>query len=258
MKIFGIVLSLLLATVSMAAEKPWIENYESGPVEFEENFNFDEFRWLYDLIMPENDKSSQPDFTRRSFEVHTFDTFRNFHHPNLITGKNLNPSQKIEGKITYVGWFKKYYNYSVFKDLNGTLVIEIRVFLRGLKDGDKQGFSYKLSVAERIWNGFRPKMDFDYRFQFGVAEKEEDAHYSVKIQDETRGPYDTYWGRNWTGEVIAHELGHMMGLGDEYYTLTGGKECIKNSLMCAGWSGDLYPYHYYFILRRLIGKRETL
>ncbi len=258
MKILGVIFGLLSATAALAAESPWIEHYGNVPIEIQEEFNFDEFRWLYDLIMPANERSSQPQFTRRSFEVHTYDTFHNFYHPDLIVDKNLHPSQKVEGKITYVGWFKKYYNYSVLRDSDGTYVIDIRVFLRGLKEDDKQNFAHKLSLAEKIWNGQRPKMDFSYRFQFGIAEKEKVAHYSVKVQDETRGPYDTYWGRNWTGDVIAHELGHMMGLGDEYYTLTSKMECIENSLMCASWSGNLYPYHYYFILRRLLGKKETL
>ena len=85
-----------------------------------------------------------------------------------------------------------------------------------------------------------------------LVESRKDAHFSVKLQDKTRGPYDTYWGRRWTSVVVAHEIGHMLGLGDEYETLSGKSYCLRQSLMCSSWTGDLMPFHYYHILRRLI------
>ena len=93
---------------------------------------------------------------------------------------------------------------------------------------------------------------FSYRFQFEVVEKREEAHYSVNVLDQTRGPYDQNWARNWSATTVAHELGHMLGIADEYQTLTSYQDCLKTSLMCSSANGSLMSHHYYFILRRLV------
>jgi hypothetical protein len=98
------------------------------------------------------------------------------------------------------------------------------------------------------------QLEFKYDFVFEVVSEESNAHYSVKILDQSRGPYDQNWARNWSEVTIAHEIGHMLGLGDEYQTITGKVDCLRHSLMCLSSTGKLMEHHYYFVLRRLISK----
>ena len=160
------------------------------------------------------------------------------------------PIQRVEGKITYAGFFPKKYQY----DVSFSPIIEhsVRIYLIDATPQDMIDFKQKLKVAEEQWNQDRIEMDFDYAFSFAITTNQDDAHYSVKILDSTRGPYDRNWGRNWTAVTIAHELGHMLGLGDEYDTISGKTDCLTTSLMCASWSGNLMYHNYYFILRRLV------
>jgi M6 family metalloprotease-like protein len=106
--------------------------------------------------------------------------------------------------------------------------------------------------ASLIWNQSAVVFDFPYSFLFEVVRDRSQAHFSVQVKDETRGPYDANWARDWNGKVIAHEVGHMLGLGDEYQTVSGQSDCYEPSLMCGVWSGSPMPHHYYFILRRLL------
>ena len=135
--------------------------------------------------------------------------------------------------MTHAGIVKKIYSYSV--TLN-----------------DKTEFALKLKQAQNVWNTNRVATDFDYAFKFDLVSDESQADFSVNILDSTRGPYDTNWGREWTGLVLAHEVGHMLGLGDEYQTISGKFDCLMSSLMCSAWNGQLMKHHYYLALRRLV------
>src|SRR5262249_20674365 len=100
------------------------------------------------------------------------------------------------------------------------------------------------------------------------------AHFAVDLAPGApRTPYDVTWGEGWSWHLIAHEIGHMMGLDDEYGQLrkTWGHvlnedvrwdadaelkanwlQCNLKSLMCDSKGEDSTPqrYHYYVILRR--------
>lgn len=217
--------------------------------------NVEQYRWLYETLFSETDRVSQPNESFKSFYVHLLDSDQNFPEPKLIEGKNLKLIEKVEGTITYVNAIKKKYTYGILKLGDGTVVLNVRIHLKDPVGDDIKNFSHKLKIAENIWNTSRVAADFNYIFKFELVATEAESYFSVNVLDSTRGPYDRNWSRSWTDVVIAHEVGHMLGLGDEYQTLSGQIDCLKSSLMCSSWAGSLMQHHYYFILRRLINSR---
>jgi len=215
-------------------------------------FNDEVYRWLYEILFPEDIRLAQPKESFKSFRVHLQDSDKTFPDPSFIQLQNLDQAKKIRGMITYAGIVKKKYAYDVLKQTSGALVLNVRVHLKNATAADQTAFATKMASAENFWNSGRPQTDFEYRFQFDLVGDSAGAHYSVQVLDTTRGPYDQFWGRDWTDKVIAHEVGHMLGLGDEYQTLSGVVDCYRPSLMCTSWTGTLMLQHYYFVLRRLV------
>lgn len=219
--------------------------------EMEPLTDVNKYMWLYDLIIPENFKIQKSE-SLKSFSVHLEDSYSAYPHPNLINNTGLkNPGQQV-GSMTYVGFWPMSYKYDVLLAENRTRIIKVKVHFKNPKKNDLEAFFGKMKVAQDMWNFSRPAHDFPYEFLFEVETDPKKAHYSVNIKDDTRGPYSVNWGRSWNSESIAHELGHMMGLADEYETLSGESYCLKISLMCGSRNSQLMPHHYYFILRRLI------
>ncbi len=211
----------------------------------------EENRWLYELLMTPADRTQQPKESFKSFQVHLLDSYKTFIHPDQVNATNLRLRPKVKGNITYVIIGKRY-EYDIVQRGDKAFTILVRVHLKSPNNEDVMIFSQKIKQAENIWNSQKLAADFDYNFQFEIVTDPKLAHFSVNVKDKTRGPYDTNWGRHWTGTVIAHEIGHMLGLGDEYETLSGKINCLTSSLMCSSWSGRLMPHHYYFVLRRLM------
>lgn len=211
-----------------------------------------DYQWLYEITFPQAIRDEFPERSFKSFRVHLKDSYKNFHHPEKIVSLNLKPIGYQTGKITYVGVFQKAYKYDVVQARNGEFIFRVKVHLKNPKAGDIVHFRAKTQEAQDIWNAARVPTNFSYRFEFAIVEKKEQAHFSVNVKDTTRGPYDTNWGRSWSGRTIAHELGHMLGLGDEYKTLSGESDCYEGSLMCQSSRGQLMFHHFYFILRRLV------
>jgi hypothetical protein len=208
---------------------------------------------LYIEIMPEQFRMNYPNETYKSFKVHLLDTYKKFPQFKEILNQNIAPFvgiKKVVGRITYVNFFPKTYKYDVVFE-NGEFVFKVRIHLKKPTSADLIYFSDVVKQAERQWNSYRIGMDFSYRFQFDIEKNISNAHYSVNILDSTRGPYDTNWSRQWDGPSIAHEIGHMLGLGDEYQTLTSKSDCLESSFMCDS-DGNIMKHHFYFILRRLL------
>ena len=117
-----------------------------------------------------------------------------------------------------------------------------------------------LDEAAEIWHdsflrysdGFRSP--FDLRFQFKLVDRH-GAFFNVRlVRPYSRGPFDSEWSLAWTSRSFAHEMGHIMGLDDEYENnLHGGdaSKCIQDSMMCRSSTGTPQDFHYYLILRRL-------
>lgn len=214
--------------------------------------NVEDYRWLYEILFTETDRANTPAEAFKSFYVHLLDSDQNFPPPENIMAANLKPISNVTGLITYVNVIKKMYTYDILQNANGGFILNIRVHLKDPVGQDVESFAARLQAAENLWNAGRVAADFDYRFKFEFVETEAAAHFSVAVLDSTRGPYDRNWGRNWSATTIAHEMGHMLGLGDEYQTLSGQVDCLRTSIMCVSYSGAIQKHHYYFILRRLV------
>lgn len=231
--------------------------------EIEAMRSIEPYMWLYQILMPSELQKSLPDRTQRSFKVHLQDSFSYFPHPNEIRAERLWRPQRPEqdtyrtlsGKITYVGIFPKTYRYDVITLKSGTKIMRVKIHFKNASVEDIKVLTAKLQNAENLWNASRWPRDFSYGFKFQIVGTPKETHYSISLKDKTRGPYDTYWSRNWSARSIAHEMGHMLGLGDEYETLTSRSNCLDISLMCASSSGQLMPHNFYFILRRLVEKK---
>lgn len=214
--------------------------------------NVEEYRWLYEILFTVSDRLQFPSEAFKSFYVHLLDSNQNFPHPELMKAENLQRIENVNGLITYVNVIKKMYTYDVVATADASLVLNIRVHLKDPTPDDTTNFAAKLKAAENIWNQNRVLTDFDYTFKFDLVRTPEQAHFSVSVLDSTRGPYDRNWGRNWSATTVAHEMGHMLGLGDEYQTLSGKVDCLTSSLMCLSSTGTPLKHHYYFLLRRLV------
>ena len=164
---------------------------------------------------------------------------------------------KIRGSQTQMGFYPGAYRYDVINE-GGVAVVEVRVQLKDGTSYDKATIASRLQGAENIWNMTRPQMGFAYRFRFKLVDTKDEAHYRVHVKKNTRGPYFKNWDSDswWTAGTQAHEMGHMMGLSDEYEGISGSmKNCSHVSMWCND-AGYIEPYHYYFVLRRIVMQAE--
>ena len=149
------------------------------------------------------------------------------------------------------------YRYGVDINANGDLRVYVYVHFRGsLAETalERASIEMRFAEAERIWERSSPLPGLKFRFL--IAEEPERAHFSVDYRRGWgRGPYNFAWYSEWDSATVAHELGHMMGLHDEYSEF--GDEhfrghCDYASLMCSNAPGsEPRRYHYYTILRRV-------
>jgi len=214
-----------------------------------ESYLSNKYQWLYEVLIDERDRVNSPEKAWRSFSVHLKDNIEYFPDPSATNASNLSSQlpYTVQGTMTYVGFFKGKYKYDLFFEKN-ILVIEVRVYFTTDEEKNRE-MAAKFKRAERFWNKYRITTDFPYEFRFKVVSDSTRAHFKVRLKDsDTRGPYFIQWSRQWNYITIAHELGHTMGLGDEYQTLTSKINCLRDYLMCAG--SRLAPQYYYHVLRR--------
>lgn len=245
MKNFFLILTLLASVSHSQIE---VADYSSAdPMTTFET----QYQWLYEKLIPANIRRQYPAETLKSFRVHLKDSYTVFPDPLYVKKSQINFQSPISGTMIYAGFFAKPYLYDVIRFEN-KLIFNVRIYFKDPNANDLNDFKIKLSEASSYWNNSKIKTDFDYEFKFELTTDPSKAHYHVNILDSSRGPYDTNWSRSWTSRVIAHEVGHMLGLGDEYQTLSSTIDCWKESLMCESWTGQLEPLHHYFVLRRLV------
>lgn len=250
----GFALFASLPAISIAAGTApvgWTEDYGPGGSDISVQSDHD-YDWLYEILMPKFERAQWPNESFKSFRVHLQDTDSFFPHPQRVEKKNLARVRDITGKITYAGIFRKPYRYTVKKSSRGLMTLEVKIYLWKATQTDQINFAKNVKLAEDLWNQYRVPMNFQYKFKFSLVEDQADADFNVEVLDSTRGPYDQYWSRTWNHFVIAHEIGHMLGLGDEYQTVSSKVDCLTRSIMCSSWSGELMPHHYYNVLRRLL------
>jgi hypothetical protein len=214
-------------------------------------------------------------------------------------------TQTITGKIKYYKLINKKYKYDVTLDKEtNNITVKVNIFFYPSRKLDRnikkcasnntpkcvgkidsgtynyypnsinelfQNIDKKLIGAEEIWNKDAPK---NISFSFSRVSNKKDSHYKVRLNDSLGALYDKYIWHNYRADVFAHEIGHMMGLGEEYNPITSNiipiyaianklfkkgesfeKETIKDmrcnlkSIMCL--QGKVYPYHYEEILGRI-------
>lgn len=209
----------------------------------------------------------------------------------------------ISGIMKYYGLFKKNYTYDVIKIARlNKIIIKLNIhfykskllsermdkcrYSRNSKcynlAGNKRWYpktdselyesiKQRLKKAEKFWNDSAPK---NIEFEFNRVTSRSDAHYSIKLVDRLGALYDKFLFFKFDASIYAHEIGHMLGLGEEYNPITSNviplhtttnkfhnkaqpresaikrdMRCNLDSIMCL--RDTIYPYHFNEILNRI-------
>lgn len=180
--------------------------------------------------------------------------------PQMIRTE-LNQPLKVRGRNAFLGMFPLPYRYTGrLLSAEGAGEIEIRASVYFTNDsklspGDFEKMQKKLDQAAEKWTQYNP-YPFKVRFKFEITHKRRNASVKAKLLlgKQTRGPYFSFWTDQWSSSTIAHEMGHVMGLDDEYSNtpFRSLNYCDGDSIMCT--NARPKPYHYYLIIRRLLCK----
>ncbi len=190
---------------------------------------------------------------------------------------------KVTGGVKYMGLKSEPFRYDVELDSKapqagsvnsvnslssatlGTqrLLISVRINFAGIHADQKIEMQTKLDQASKYWSDNSP--NHSLRFSFKAVEPNEDAHFYVGFGlGEKRTQYYKMWWSDWHWSLMAHEIGHMLGLDDEYNQMrvtfrsrnanpVYSHQCQFSSIMCTyAWNAKPQKYHYYLILNRVI------
>lgn len=201
----------------------------------------------------------------------------------------------IEGKRNYYGLLPKTYRYDIIESADENLLtvnvkmhfypsekyFKLMVKSRGTEDAKyypeiselMREVSKNIQESEDLWNKQAPE---GVRFKFEFVDSKISAHYSIKLVTFFGALYDKFISAPASTDILAHEVGHMMGLDDEYsaitsnvlpvnellesvskrhanremdYTAYKDMRCNLESIMCL--RETVYPYHLNHILGRI-------
>lgn len=217
------------------------------------------------------DRFDIPEKYQKYYARHFRDqTYKQFPDPKELAAipLSLDEPLKIRGTSIHLGAVPGAYRYDVTME-DGIAIIEVRMHFKNATPEDLQKLANYLRAAAGDWSGPHPKYGFAYKFRFLVVENAADAHFSVNLTDKSAGPYFSTWSRSWSINQITHEMGHTMGLVDEYDLLPThidfqfGKSpsltqvaCETGSIMCN--FNRPQAIHYYIILRRIILEAQKI
>lgn len=174
---------------------------------------------------------------------------------------NYLPEKKIEveGSLKYMGMIPQNYRYDV-----SPTGIEVRIAFQGELGNDPKSLEEtkeKLAYASAVWTKNSPEGRIF--FDFKLVSPDENPHFMPKLSRKNNGTkFNSNWAISDSKYIVAHEVGHMVGLDDEYSVVRSMVWQVKNevdtrmcnlrSLMCDYYSPNpkLYPYVYYQIMRR--------
>jgi hypothetical protein len=206
-----------------------------------------------------------------------------------ITEKRIH---KIEGKRTYHGLVPLKYRYDVIENPEtNRLIANLKIhfypsktYLRRMKkyastghEDEKhypgleilnQQIKENLAESELRWNKQAPE-NISFKFEFVNTPAE--AHYSIKVVTYFGAIYNSFIMAPAPSSVLTHEIGHMLGLDEEYaYFMTNilpvhtlldqsnkhteyltykESRCNLDSIMC--WREKIYDYHLNHIFGRI-------
>jgi hypothetical protein len=138
-----------------------------------------------------------------------------------VTQKNLDEQKNIYEKekgqlINHMNSASEKMLKELYKDEKYRAIALHELLEKSLLTKEKvlDSLADSLKQAESVWESGAGS---GYDFNFKVVKNKSSADFILKLTSEgSRGPYDTEWSLKWGVRTIAHELGHMMGLDDEY------------------------------------------
>ncbi len=171
-----------------------------------------------------------------------------------LSDPKLSKSKKITGYLLYQGVWPGKYSYTVApsREWAGYDII-VKIHFKNINKFSRESvelLQHSMNQAAVMWTHHAPNGFF--RFKFLMVPNAKEADFSVPLTSlSSRGPYYSEWSINWGFRTVAHEIGHMLGLDDEYGTILQHRYCSKYSLMCDDSSGLVKEYHYYQVLKRI-------
>ena len=226
----------------------------------------------------------------RLFDEQIYKRDRNKHR---MDWKTLFPikvakTYEISGKRVFYNVAVKKYNYRVIQDpKSNSLIVNIKMHFYPSKTYSKRAAEGKegylqekelmetvrknVEEAQLVWNLQAPK---GVKFKFDMVDSAAKADYSLKLKSIFGALYDKFIVAPAYASILSHEVGHMMGLDDEYsmitsnvlpyhelkemvtgekhhndYTAYKDMRCNLESIMCL--KDKIYPYHLDHILGRI-------